>query len=151
MTQINKGLLPVGQGFNIRTFVEDGAHVNRKPYSELEQFGVVGVVANKEYTWDFSNLNHDIIPFTLFAFKSTGVANNDSLIIRIRNASNNSLIWELNLAGNKTILGNAFYFSFPFMVVSQLHTASITSSVALDSLLVLGEKTYLNSLIAPSF
>ena len=151
MTFIEKGLLPVGQGFNIRTFTEEGAHINRKPYSELEQFGINGVIANREYTWDFSQFNHDIIPITLFGFRTTGVANNDSLIIRIRNASNNSLIWELNLAGNKTILGNAFYYSFPFMVVSKQHTASVVSSVVLDSFLVLGEKTYLNTLIPPTF
>lgn len=151
MTDISKSILPIGTGSSIRTFLEDGTHINRKPISEYDSFTITGVIANREYTWDFSALNHDVIPLTLFGFKSTGVANNDSLIIRIRNASNNALIWEINLAGNKSILGNAFYFNFPFMVVSKNHTASVTSAVALDSFLVYGEPTYLNSPISPTY
>lgn len=151
MTQIQKNLLPIGQGFNIRTFIENGVHINRKPLTEIEQFGLANIQANKEYVWDFSMLNKDFIPYTLFAFKSTGVANNDNLVICIRNASNNATIWELNLAGKKIILGNAFYYDFPFVVVSKTHTASIVSSTSLDNLLILGETTYLNPLIPPTY
>lgn len=151
MTTIDKSILQIGTNSSIRTFIEDGIHINRKSISEYDPFTITGVIANREYTWDFSTLNHDIIPITLYGFKSTGVANNDSLIIRIRNASNNTLIWELNLAGSKAILGNAFYFNFPFMVVSKNHTASVISAVALDSFLVLGEPTYLNSPISPTY
>lgn len=92
MTDIVKDLLNIANGQNIRTFNEEGAHVNRKPYAEIEQYAILGVTANREYTWDFATLGHDIIPQTLFGFRSTGVANNDSLIIRIRNASTNTLI-----------------------------------------------------------
>lgn len=146
---IDKGLLPVGQGFNIKTFIEEGGHINRKPIPEIYNYSIVGVVANKEYTWNFSNINHDIIPYSLFGYKSTGIVNNDSLIIKVKQASNDQLIWQLELAGNKNIYGNAFSFTFPFLVVSKLHKASIISSVNLDSFIVYGETAFLNPTIAP--
>jgi hypothetical protein len=149
MSIIQKGLLPIGNNFNLKSFVEEGGYVHRKAIGEYNPYGVIGIIANQEYSWDFSNIEHDVIPISLYGYKSTGINNNDSLIIRVRQASNNQLIWQLELAGKKDVFGNAFAFIFPFMVVSRLHKASITSSVALDNLTVFGEKTYLNPLIAP--
>lgn len=149
MSNIYKGLLPVGQGFNIKTFIEDGGHLNRKPILEINNYSIIGLVANKEYIWDFSNFDHDVIPYSLYAYKSTGINNADSLIIKVKQASNDQLIWQLELAGKKDLYGNAFAFIFPFMVISKLHKASVTSSVNLDSFVVFGEKAFLNSTISP--
>jgi len=146
---IQKGLLPIGNNFNLKSFVEEGGYVHRKAIAAYNIYGVIGILANKEYSWDFSNIDHDVVPLTLYGYKSTGIANNDSFIIRVRQASNNQLIWQLELSGKKDIYGNAFAFNFPFMVVSRLHKASITSSVALDNLSVFGEKAYLEPLISP--
>ncbi|WP_342596745.1 hypothetical protein VKI21_12475 [Cyanobacterium aponinum UTEX 3222] len=146
---IQKGLLPIGNNFNLKSFTEEGGYIHRKPIPEIQPFSAIGVIANKEYIWDFSNLQTDVIPYTLFGYKSTGINNNDSLIVQVKQASNNQLIWELELAGNKDVYGNAFAFVFPFLVVSRLHKASIKSSVALDSFTVFAEKAFLNPSIAP--
>lgn len=146
---IEKGLLPIGNNFNLKSFTEEGGYIHRKPIFESQPFSVVSAIANKEYEWNFSNHNIDIIPITLYGYKSTGVNNNDSLLVKVRQASNNQLLWELELSGKKEVFGNAFAFTFPFLVVSRLHKASVKSSVALDSILVYAEKAFLNPTIAP--
>jgi hypothetical protein len=151
MTGIAKTLLYTGNGQNLATYSEDGAHLNRKPIAEYYPYVISSVSANRDYIWDFSILQHNVIPITLFASKSTGVAQNDNLTITIKNAFNNASIWQLNLAGNKTIIGNAFFFTFPFMIVGQTNSATINSSSTLDQILVLGEKCYLESPIPPSY
>ena len=149
MSLIQKGLLPLGNNYSLKAFVEEGGYVHRKPISEYDPLSIVGMVANKEYTWDFSNIDHDIIPLILYGTKSTGINNNDSLILRVRQSSTNQVIWQIEIAGKKTTYGNTFEFTFPFSVISRLHKASISSSVALDSLIIFCEKAFLNSVIAP--
>lgn len=151
MTGIVKDLLSTGNGQNLATFKEDGAHLNRKPISQYYPYVISSITANNNYIWDFSILQHNVVPITLFASRSTGVAQNDNLIITIKNAFNGASIWQLNLAGNKTIIGNAFFFTFPFMVIAQTQTATINSSSALDQILVLAEKCYLETPIPPSY
>lgn len=150
MSGIQKNLLQVGTGANIKTFLEDGGHINRTPLKEIECYSVQGVQANVTYNWDFSAIHHDVMPQTLFGYKSTGINNADSLIVTVKTAQA-ELVWQLELAGNKNVLGNAFYFQFPFCCISRDHTASIVSSVALDSFSVFGEKAYINPCISPSY
>lgn len=151
MTGITKTLLYTGNGQNLATYSEDGAHLNRKPISQYYPYVINSVIVGRDYIWDFSLLQHNVIPITLFGSRNAGVAQNDTLNITIKNAFNGLSIWQLNLAGNKTIIGNAFFFTFPFMVIAQTQTATINSSSPLDQILVLAEKCYLDTPIPPSF
>jgi hypothetical protein len=151
MTGIVKDLLSTGNGQNLATYKEDGAHLNRKPIAEYHAYSVSSLIANRDYTWDFSLLQHNVIPINILGSKSTGVAQNDNLIITVKNAFNETIIWQINLAGNKTIIGNAFYYSFVFMVIGQNTKVTINSSTALDQILILGEKCYLETPIPPSY
>lgn len=150
MSGILKNLLQIGTGANIRTFLEDGAHINRTPLKEVECYSVIGVQANVTYNWDFSAINHDVIPHTLFGYKSTPVNQNDSLLVTVKDGQNN-IVWQLQLSGKVNVLGNAFYFEFPFCCISREHTASMSSAVALNSFSVFGEKAFMNPYISPSY
>lgn len=151
MTGIIKDLLFTGNGQNLATFKEDGAHLNRKPIAEYYAYAASSLIANRDYTWDFSLLQHNLVPINILGSKSTGVAQNDNLTITVKNAFNDIIIWQINLAGNKTIIGNAFYYNFTFMIIGQNNKVTINTSAPLDQILILGEKCYLESPIPPSY
>lgn len=151
MTAIQKSLLPVNNGFNIKTFTEDGGHINRKPIPEIELFSIVSPIANRSYNFDFGVIGFDLIALSLWGYKSSGINNNDGLEIKILDRNNQALLWDLDLAGNKNTLGSAFFYEFPFLCVSTSHLVRITSSVGLDNLIIFGEKGKLNQPISPTF
>lgn len=143
MTSITKTSLISGN-YSLQAFEEDGKIYGANPIKEGDQYGVILPKANVEYVWDFSKIGHSVQPETLFAFKSTGITNNDSFVIKIKDASTQSLIWEIELAGNNDVLGKAFFYEFPHLYISTRHLATITSAVDLDNFVVFGHKVYVN-------
>lgn len=131
----------------IRAFNDKGVFYGGEAIPEVIPYQVSHVEASKEYKWDFGVIGQAIIPVTLFGYKSTGINNNNSLIIRIR--QNNTILWEIDLAGNSNTLGNSFFYNFPFFVVAQNQSASIISSVELDSIVVFSKVAHLNPPIPP--
>ncbi len=142
MSEIKRQTIISGN-YSLKGFEEDGLTYGASPIKEVELYSVQAPQPNIEYVWDFSLIGHSIEPETLFAYNSTGIANNDSFLIRIRDTVTNLIIWELELAGNKNIVGNAFFFEFPHLYVSTRHKASLLSAVALDSFTVFAHKTYM--------
>ena len=131
----------------IRAFNDRGIFYGGEAIPEVTPYQVTHIEAQKEYKWDFRVIEQAITPVTLFGYKSTGISNNNSLIIRIR--QNSTIVWEIDLAGNSNTLGNSFFYNFPFFVIAQNQVASIVSSVALDSVVVFAKNVHLNPPVPP--
>lgn len=151
MTEITAGLLPIGNGFNIKTYKENDAHINRKPISEVEILSIISVQANKTYTFDFGSINYDLIPFSLWAYKTAPMGNSDTVQLQIKDRNTQALIWDLDLTVNRNIQGNSFHYSFPFLCFSTNHLVQILSNSAMDQVVIFGEKTKLNKVITPNY
>ena len=85
---IREGLLPVGQGFNIRTFIEDGAHINHKPIQVLERIYIESIPV---YNSNLSiALDFDFIPIACW-FQTLVQEGNGQLFVEIAKQNNETI------------------------------------------------------------
>ncbi|AUC61801.1 hypothetical protein AA637_11875 [Cyanobacterium sp. HL-69] len=131
----------------IRAFNDRGIFYGGEAIPEITPYQVSQIEAGREYKWDFRVIGQTITPVTLFGYKSTGVSNSNSLIIRIQ--QNGTILWEIDLAGNSNTLGNSFFYNFPFFVIAENQIASVISSVDLDSVVVFAKNVHLNPPVPP--
>lgn len=145
MTEISKNQVSVGNNQIMAAFQEDGLLINRQAIQEYEQYEVINVVANQEYSWNFREIGHTIQPINLIAYAPNGVSQSDDIYLRIRDISSGDLIWEIDIANRFTILGNAISYTFPFFTLDPSVIASVESSIGLLALRVYANKVYMNT------
>ncbi|NCO74175.1 MAG: hypothetical protein GW856_02790 [Cyanobacteria bacterium] len=151
MSRLAKTLLPVINGFSIKTFEEEGGQINRKPISEIENFSIANPGPDKPYYYDFGILNFDLIPLSIWGYKTSPFTASDSIAIQILDRNTNTFLWNLVLTSQKYIVGSMFYFTFPFVCVSRNHLIRIVTNVDLINLIIYGEKAFLNNPISPNY
>lgn len=143
---IREGLLPVGQGFNIRTFIEDGAHINHKPIQVLERIYIESIPV---YNSNLSiALDFDFIPIACW-FQALCQGEDGQLFVEIAK-QNNETIHKFLIGSSNTGVVESFTYNFPFICIPQEYKIIIsTETLSVYNLFIFGEKAILNKPIFP--
>jgi hypothetical protein len=150
MSNIEKGLLPIGNNFNLKSFVNEGSYVHKKAISEFDVFGVEPIPVNRDVIWYFDKINYDIMPISLVVNNTAVINNADSFIVSLKESISNRIIWELELANQKRIFGKTFIFEFPFLIISNYEKLIIRTTANLTKAILYGERVFLNPIIPPT-
>ena len=143
---IRESLIPVGQGFNIRTFIEDGAHINHKPIQVLERIYIESTPAwhsNSSIALDF-----DFIPIAC-CFQAQSGEGDGQLFVEIAK-QNNETIHKFVITSSNTGDMQSVTYNFPFICIPQEYKIIIsTENLSVYNLFIFGEKAILNKPIFP--
>lgn len=149
MPEMIRGQLLLGNNQNVRVFKEEEIAINRKPICEYDLLSILGIIANSTYIFDLQNIGSAILPKSIMAYKSAGVANNENIILKLLNDENQQL-WEFQLQGKFDVLGNSFFYTFPEIPIPQDWKVHISSNSNIDLLIVNFERTFVNKIFSPS-
>lgn len=140
MSVFTDNLLSVGGGASMKTVLEDGAHIHRKPIQKVEILRINPVVATRAYLLNFKTLDIDFLPLSCWGYSTTNIVNTDSLLIEVINSDTSAIFAQIELANKKNLFLNSFSFEFPFFLISNSYSFKITSAVNLTNFVIFGEK-----------
>lgn len=146
---LEKSLISANNNQQIRTFLDEGSHINHAPISVYGVLQATNLAANQNYTFSLKNYGYDIVPITMIASSNSAIIANQNFYIEILESLNSTPLWTFNIAGRKNLLGNVFSFDFMESAVNKNYIVQIRSDVALTKVNMYFRKCFIETPIKP--